>query len=111
MMESSVAMRSTFFAVLFLFVTLVLCHQVEPEEITNAVEIVGITSGISPHFNEMEEWSNGGKRYKRNTAAPDANRLQNVNLNCKNTVKNLTTLFRRKTANVPQPVKTYPTIW
>ncbi|KAI9560081.1 hypothetical protein GHT06_014092 [Daphnia sinensis] len=100
-MESSVAMRSTFFVALFLFATSILCHQIEPEEI-NVLETVGITSCIT-HFNEMEEWAKGVKRYKRNTAAPDANRLQNVNLNCKNSVENLTTTFRRKIANAPQP--------
>ncbi|XP_057365622.2 uncharacterized protein LOC130686496 [Daphnia carinata] len=102
MMESSLAMRSTFLVALFFFVTSTLCYQVETKEI-NVIEKVGITSGISPRFNEMEEWCKEVKRYKRNTAAPDANRLQNVNLNCKNTVQNLTTIFRRTTANAPQP--------
>lgn len=101
MMEPSPPMRSALFVILYLLATSILCHQMEPEDIINTIETVGITTGNVVHFDEVHEWINRAEREKRQ----DPNRLQNVNVNCKKTVESLTTAFRRKIANVPQPVR------
>lgn len=84
-------------------------YAVQVEEFTDdEVETVAITYGIIPGLNEVKKLFNEVRREKREVAPEqDLSRFQTTNLNCKNSVEQLTKKFRQKIANVPKPVGTY----
>jgi hypothetical protein len=105
-METALPMWSI---LVILLATSVICDAVQFEEFADAeVETVAITYGIIPGLNEVEELLNGAKREKREVAPQQQSpRFQTTNLNCKNSVEHLTTMFRQKVVTVPKPVGTY----
>ncbi|XP_046655560.1 uncharacterized protein LOC124349097 [Daphnia pulicaria] len=80
-------------------------YAVQVEEFTDdEVETVAITYGIIPGLNEVKKLFNEARREKREvTPEQDLSRFQTTNLNCKNSVEQLTKKFRQKIANVPKP--------
>ncbi len=85
-------------------------YAVQVEEFTDDTEMetVALTYGIIPGLNEVKTLFNEARREKREVALEqDLPRFQTTNLNCKNSVEQLTKMFRQKISNVPKPVGTH----